>query len=63
MRKIIGIAGLMAAILCISCHKVEKWDNDAEGNFDALWTVLARHYCLFEEKGIDWDSIYRVYRT
>lgn len=44
-----------------SCHHIQEWDNDARGNFDALWTILDTHYCFFEEKGIDWDSIYQVY--
>ncbi|MBO5268289.1 MAG: S41 family peptidase [Muribaculaceae bacterium] len=62
MRRLILIIGAMTAMLCVSCHQVEKWDNDAEGNFDALWSILDTHYCFFEEKGIDWDSVYRVYR-
>jgi len=62
MRKILAIISALAALLCISCHEVEKWDNDAVGNFDALWTIIDRHYCFLEEKGIDWDSVYNVYR-
>lgn len=48
--------------LCLpSCHSVEEWDNNGRGNFDALWQIIDEHYCFFEEKGINWDSIYDVY--
>lgn len=61
MKKITFIIALLAALVLTSCHKVEEWDNDARGNFDALWSILDTHYCFFEEKGVDWDSIYNVY--
>ncbi len=53
---------LSSLLLLSSCHDVEKWENNPEGNFDALWTIVDEHYCFFEEKNIDWDSIYQVYR-
>lgn len=46
-----------------ACHPVEEWDNDAQGNFDALWTALDTRYCFFEEKGVDWDAVGREYRA
>lgn len=51
-------------ILCLltSCHDIDDYDNTAVGNFDQLWKVLDEHYCFFEEKGLDWDSVYNVYR-
>lgn len=45
-----------------ACHKVDHFDNDIEGNFDALWKIVDEHYCFFEEKGVDWDAVYRQYR-
>ncbi len=59
MRKNIVILFLVT-FLC-SCHEIEEWDNDAQGNFDALWTILDEHYCFFEEKGIDWNAVYGKY--
>lgn len=53
---------LLTVVLLQSCHNVEEWDQSVEGNFDALWTVLDQHYCFFEEKGVDWDEVYRRYR-
>lgn len=50
------------AITLGSCHHIEEWDNDATGNFDALWTAVDEHYCFFDEKGIDWDAIGHKYR-
>lgn len=46
-----------------SCHQIDEWDNDAAGNFDALWSVVDTHYCFFREKDIDWDEIGRSYRA
>ncbi len=63
MKKILTAIAAFWLISLTACHDVEKWDNDIEGNFDALWTVLDRHYCFFEEKGIDWDSVYKEYRA
>lgn len=45
------------------CHSYEEWDNSAQGNFDALWTILDEHYCFFEEKDVDWEEIGNRYRA
>jgi len=62
MNKILYIVATVVSLAAVSCHSVEEWDNNPTGNFDALWAGIDRHYCFFEEKGIDWDSVYRVYR-
>lgn len=56
-------AVLLLSTLMPSCHKSDTLDylNDPYGNFKALWETVDRHYCYFEEKHIDWDSIYSVY--
>lgn len=46
----------------VSCRDIPEFPNSRTGNFDALWTVLDEHYCFFCEKGIDWDSVYAVYK-
>lgn len=61
MKHLIHIIIAIAALGLASCHEVEKWDNDVQGNFDALWQILDEHYCFFEQKGIDWDSAYLTY--
>ena len=60
MKRLLSI--LLGAIALAGCHSIDNWDNDAPGNFDALWEVFDSHYCFFQEKGIDWDSVYSVYR-
>lgn len=37
------------------------FNNNPQGNFDALWTILDRNYCFFEYKEIKWDSVYHEY--
>jgi len=59
LKTLTGV--ILTATVLQSCHSMEEWDNTAMGNFDALWTVVDQHYCYFEQKGIDWDSIYNVY--
>lgn len=45
-----------------SCHRIDEWDNDPVGNFDALWTIVDEHYCFFKEKNVDWQEVYTRYR-
>lgn len=69
MRPIhkISFAALLAAIVAslaafmVSCHDIEEWDNDAKGNFLALWTVVDEHYCFFADKDIDWKEMKAKY--
>ena len=52
--------------LCVaaaSCHHIEEWDQDIEGNFNALWTVVDEHYCFFAEKDVDWNEVYTRYHS
>lgn len=54
---------LMAVVSAVAtgCHEVEEYDTSARGTFEQLWSILDEHYCFFEEKHIDWDSIHNVY--
>lgn len=48
-----------------SCKKAvlgEEPTNDPETNFELLWNDFDKHYGLFIARGIDWDSVYSVYR-
>lgn len=38
-----------------------KMQNSHKENFDALWRVIDEHYCFFDYKGVDWDSVYHHY--
>ncbi|MDE6343047.1 MAG: S41 family peptidase [Muribaculaceae bacterium] len=55
---------VLAALLWMteSCVDDRQQVNDPVGNFNSLWKTIDTHYCFFREKGLDWDSIYRVYR-
>lgn len=53
----------MICFVVSGCHKVDDWDNDLYGNFDALWTIIDEHYCFLEQKGVDWDEIGTRYRA
>lgn len=61
IRKLIILITITIAFT--ACHHIEEWDNDAKGNFDALWTVIDEHYCFFKEKNIDWDAVYKKYNS
>ncbi|MCM1336095.1 MAG: S41 family peptidase [Candidatus Amulumruptor caecigallinarius] len=56
-----GALTLSAALCASSCHSIEQWDDDPQGNFEALWTVVDEHYCFFAEKGVDWDAVHAAY--
>lgn len=62
MKTKLTISLALLILPLASCHNVEQWDQDRVGNFDALWTVVDQHYCFFDEKGVDWDEVYRRYR-
>lgn len=62
--KTIPLLGLLLAILggAFSCVDDKEQINDPISNFESLWMTIDEHYCFFEQKGIDWDSVYRKYR-
>lgn len=35
---------------------------DAEYNFDVFWNTFKENYAFFEIRGVDWDSIYSLYK-
>ena len=63
MKKVLFLWSVLMSMFLVSCHDVKEWNNDPYGNFHALWTILDEHYCFFEEKGVDWDLMYKRYRT
>ncbi len=60
MRRLLPL--LIGFCALCSCHDIAEYDDSATGNFEQLWKILDEHYCFFEEKGVDWDSVYNVYR-
>lgn len=62
MKHILGILVTTLVISLGACHEVDDWGDSAYDNFDALWSIVDTHYCFFEEKGVDWDSVRLEYR-
>ena len=57
------LTAIFFAIALCSCHHIEEFDNNAEGTFDAVWTIVDEHYCFFKEKDIDWRETGDRYRS
>lgn len=45
-----------------SCHDEPEYHNDNIGNFNALADIVAKRYCFFAEKDIDWNALCDEYR-
>lgn len=65
MKNKIIILLSLALFAFASCERAFI-DGDAPDNpvnvFDYLWNKLDQQYSFFELKGVDWDSVYEVYR-
>ena len=59
----IAAASVAVASMMSACHELPDYDNSAEGNFDALWTLVDEHYCFFADKDIDWKETGDMYRS
>lgn len=45
---------------CLDDDSLEFADTNV-GNFEACWRAMDEHYCFFEQKNVDWDSVHSVY--
>ena len=67
MRKILFFLIGLASALCLSCVDEEEFDDTPQGNFEALWRIIDRHYCFLDYKqheiGLDWQAVYNKYRV
>jgi hypothetical protein len=62
MKKLLYI---LPIIFLLSCEKALMPANKAEDPitvFDELWKTVDEGYSFFDYKGVDWDSVYKVYR-
>lgn len=49
---------LLVGFVVTSCENSDfDFENNPQGNFEALWTILDKNYCFFEYKNIDWDDV------
>lgn len=46
---------------CLDDDSLEQPDS-LEGSFEACWQAIDQHYCFFDEKGVDWDSVHDHYK-
>lgn len=46
---------------CIKEDIVDPVTKPNKDNFELLWKLVDEHYCFFQQKNIDWDSIKDVY--
>ena len=55
---------VLCAMCCVSCLDEDSgtYNDDYLGNFEACWQAMDEHYCFFDEKGVDWDDVYREYK-
>ncbi len=56
---------ILIFLLVAGCERIFMEKDPADtpvNNFEILWETLDRKYAYFEYKGIDWDSLYRVYQ-
>lgn len=58
MRKLLL---LFSAALLAACHPIEEFEQNNQGDFEALWTIVDEHYCFFAEKDIDWQAMHDKY--
>ena len=66
MKKLLNILILsLMAFVFASCEKIFM-EPDAPDSpvsvFDYLWNKVDQQYAFFDVKGVDWDSVYEVYR-
>jgi len=50
-------------LMLSSCVDTEERSDTPTGNFEALWEIIDEHYCFFQYKNIDWNSVYNKYKV
>lgn len=57
-----GLLLISCLVLLSSCIREEEFDNNPQGNFEQLWTLIDQKYCFLDYKQIDWDAIHSKYQ-
>jgi hypothetical protein len=52
---------LLTLVSLSACVDEVDYDNNPQDNFEALWRIMDEHYCFFDYKQVDWDSVHAVY--
>lgn len=53
---------LVLPFLLSGCIREDEFDNNPQGNFEALWKIIDEQYCFLDFKGIDWDAVHDKYQ-
>ena len=65
MKKITYTLLALALLAFNSCEKAvfdTQPENNPEALFENLWTTFSTDYAPFEERGVDWNEQYNIYR-
>jgi hypothetical protein len=65
MKNLTYILIAIAVFAFTSCEKAilePDPENNPEALFENLWTTFSTDYAPFEERGVDWDEQYNIYR-
>ncbi|MCB0504949.1 MAG: S41 family peptidase [Cyclobacteriaceae bacterium] len=64
MKSITTTLFILSLIVFTSCENFYENvpANTAEENFELLWNEFNNHYAPFEERGVDWDEQYAIFR-
>ena len=62
-KHILLLLGIIFLPCCTSTNEPQEYSTDPVANVESLWTILDQRYCFFEERNIDWDSVYIAYIT
>ena len=48
-----------------SCIREDRFDDNPEGNFEALWKIIDEQYCFldYKNKNMDWTGMIYMYDT
>ncbi len=64
-KRYIQVMAVAVILLMAGCEKLFM-DDDLESDpvhvFEEIWDFTDRYYSFFDEKGVNWDSLYDVYR-
>lgn len=65
MKKLLTILVVVSLVVFAGCEKTffePEPKNDPEAVFDEMWHTFKTDYGPFEERGVDWDAQYQIFR-
>ncbi len=66
LHQFVAALCILLGCILLSCVKEDTYENNPEGNFEALWNMIDQHYCFLDYKseaiGLDWERIHQQYR-